>query len=46
MTTCEDAPCCGCCSPAELWNPHPSDQEAWEEWLRDLRDPDSEYFEE
>jgi hypothetical protein len=29
---CEDAPCCGCCSSAELWNPHPSDYEAWEEW--------------
>ena len=46
MPTCEDAPCCGCCSPTEIWNPDPSDQEAWEEWHRDLRDPDSEYFEE
>lgn len=45
---CEDAPCCGCCSPAEIWNPHPSDQEAWEEWREDSKwnEDLSEWYEE
>jgi hypothetical protein len=34
---CEDAPCCGCCSPAEIWNPHPADYDAWEEWMNGLQ---------
>lgn len=42
---CEDAPCCGCCSPAQVWYPDPSDHEAWEEWKEGHESSDCDYYE-